>query len=111
MVPIRYQVVGEEDYAFTITIEDSGAFTVENETYTSQPPRKGELNKEQEQALISAIKDLGVPREHPMPEGGTAFEAQLTIGPPGEQVTYVFWEGALEEDGKLSTLIRMLEVL
>ena len=111
MVPIHYQVVGEEDYALTITIDDSGAFTVESETYTTQPPRKGQLSEQQQQNLVNAIKALGLPQEHPMPEGGTAFEAQLTVGPPGDQVTYVFWEGALEEDEKLSALIRMLEVL
>ena len=111
MVPIRYQVVGEEDYALTINIAESGDYTVENETYTSQPPRHGRLSDEQEAQLVAAIKALGLPREHPMPEGATAFEAQLTVGPPGEQVNYVFWEGALEEDAKLSGLIRMLEML
>jgi hypothetical protein len=35
----------------------------------------------------------------------------LTVGGPGEESHYVFWEGALEEDEKLRTLIRLLELL
>lgn len=111
MTPIRYQVVGEEDYALTISIEADGQYTVESGTYTSQAPRHGRLSDEQEQALIDAIKALGLPREHPLPQGATAFEAQLTVGPPGQQVNYVFWEGALEADQRLSALIRLLETL
>ena len=111
MVPIKYQVVGEEDYALKITIESSGDFVVDSGTYTSQPPVKGRLRKDQEAQLIQAVEKLGLPREHPMPEGATAFEAQLTIGEPGKEITYVFWEGALEEDDDLNDLIRMLEKL
>ena len=111
MVPIDYRVVGEEDYALTIHIDGNGAFVVESETYTSEPPRKGQLTEEQEDKLLAAIKSLGVPRAHPLPEGVTAFEAQLTVGAPGEEAHYVFWEGALEEDAALNTLIRQLELL
>ena len=46
-----------------------------------------------------------------MPEGATAFEARLTVGAPGEEANYAFWEGALEEDVELNALIRMLERL
>lgn len=111
MVPIRYQVVGEEDYALVVTIDANGDYVVESGTYTSEAPRKGRLSEHQEQLLLAAIKDLGVPSEHPLPEGVDAFEAQLTVGPPGQQVNYVFWEGALEEDADLDTLVRLLEVL
>ncbi|MGD8957816.1 MAG: hypothetical protein PVJ03_10810 [Chromatiaceae bacterium] len=111
MVPIEYRVVGEEDYALTIRIDSHGEFMVESGTYTSEAPRKGQLGEAQQQELIEAIKALGLPRAHPLPEGATAFEAQLTVGGPGEESHYVFWEGALEEDEKLRTLIRLLELL
>lgn len=111
MVPITYQVVGEEDYAYRVIIDDAGRYVVESESYTSQEPRKGELDEAQSQALITAIKELGMPREHPLPAGATAFEAQLTIGAPGHEANYVFWEGALEQDAPLNTLVRLLERL
>ncbi len=111
MVPITYQVVGEEDYALKISVEGGGGFVVESESYTSQEPRKGTLSNEQGEALVDAIEALGLPRAHPMPEGVTAFEAHLTIGEPGHEVSYAFWEGALEEDPPLNTLIRLLERL
>ncbi len=111
MVPIKYQVVGEEDYALVITIDGQGGYVVESGSYTSQPPRKGTLTEQQREQLVAAIKALGLPREHPMPAGVEAFEAQLTVGEPGHQANYVFWEGALEEDDKLSNLIRLLELL
>jgi len=111
MVPINYQVTGEEDYALRIHIDGSGEYVVESGTYTSHSPRKGRLTDKQELQLIEAIKALGLPREHPMPEGATAFEAQLTVGAKGEEVNYLFWEGALEEDHELNLLIRLLERL
>jgi len=111
MVPIRYEVVGEEDYSLRTTIGSDGAFVVESGSYTRQPPRKGQLSGDQEAGLIDAVKALGLPREHPMPEGATAFEAHLTIGEPGEEVNYAFWEGALEEDAELNSLIRLIEKL
>lgn len=111
MVPISYQVVGEEDYALKISIGSDGGYVVDSGTYTSQPPRKGQLDAGQEEQLIDAIRQLGIPREHPMPEGGNAFEAQLVVGEPGAEATYVFWEGALEEDPELNALIRLLERL
>jgi len=111
MVPIRYQVVGEEDYALRISIADNGDFVVDSGTYTSQPPRSGKLTDEQQRQLTAAIMSLGLPREHPMPEGASAFEAELTVGGPGKEVSYVFWEGALEQDAKLNALIRLLELI
>lgn len=111
MVPISYQVVGEEDYAYRVSIDADGAFVVENETYTSQEPRKGALTEAQSEELLAAIGALGLPREHPMPAGATAFEAQLTVGAPGHEAHYVFWEGALESDQPLNALIRRLERL
>lgn len=111
MVPVKFQVVGEEDYAFSVEIQGSGEYVVNSGTYTSQPPRKGKLTQEQESQILAAIEALGVPHEHAMPEGAEAFEAHLTIGEEGEAVTYPFWEGALAEDEKLKNLVRLLEML
>ena len=112
MQPITYQVVGEEDYAFVITIEHNGEYSVSSGTYTSDPPRHGKLTTEQEQDLIEAIHKLGIPEEHPMPEGAAdAFKAKLVIGEGSDAITYPFWEGALEEDSKLLKLVRLLEML
>jgi hypothetical protein len=109
MTPISYQVVGEEDYALRISIDSEGGYTVENGTYTSQAPRKGQLSPEQQRKLLDALRQLGIPVEHPMPEGATAFEAELKVGMPGDEVRYAFWEGALENDKPLNALVRVLE--
>jgi hypothetical protein len=111
MTPITYQVVGEEEYALKIIIEQDGSFVIHSGTYATQPPRKGSLNAEQRASLLEAVQALGTPRAHPMPTQGHAFEAQLTVGAPGQESTYVFWEGALEEDPDLNDLIRQLERL
>ncbi len=111
MVPIKFQVVGEEDYAFAVEIDSTGAYVVNSGTYTSQPPRTGTLTSEQEEQLLAAIKALGIPNEHPRPAGVEAFEAHLTVGEDQEAVSYPFWEGALEEDADLKRLVRLLEVL
>ena len=111
MVPIRFQVVGEEDYAFEVEINEKGEFEVNSGTYTSQPPRTGMLTKAQESEILAAIKALGIPDEHPMPKDSEAFEAHLTVGDGDKAVTYPFWEGALEEDVKLKHLVRLLEML
>ena len=112
MQPIKYQVVGEEDYAFVISINRDGEYSISSGTYTSEPPRSGKLTPEQEDSLVSAIHDLGIPDEHPMPEGAAdAFEARLIIGEGSDAVVYPFWEGALEEDSGLRKLIRLLELL
>jgi hypothetical protein len=111
MNSIKYEVVGEEDYAFVVKISSAGEYEVNSGTYTTQPPRKGTLTEEQEVNLLAAIKALGIPKEHPIPQGGNAFEAHLTIGEENEAVTYSFWEGALEEDLKLNYLVRLLEKL
>lgn len=111
MVPISYQVVGEEDYAFGIQIQANGDFVINSGTYTSQPPRTGCLTQAQELEILRAIEALGIPAAHPMPEGGAAFEARLVIGEPGQEVAYPFWEGALEEDEALNKLVRLLERL
>ncbi len=109
---IHYQVVGEEDYAFYITIDSRGTYNISGGTYTSDRPRSGQLTPDQEQALLTAITELGTPAEHPMPEGAAdAFKASLVIGEGDSGETYPFWEGALEEDSKLLKLVRLLEVL
>ena len=111
MVPIKFQVVGEEDYAFDVGISSTGEYVVNSGTYTSQPPRSGTLTKEQEDELLAAIKSLGIPGEHPMPKGVEAFEARLIVGEGDEAVAYPFFEGALEEDARLKDLVRLLEML
>jgi hypothetical protein len=111
MIPVKFQVVGEEDFAFDVEISDSGEYRVSGGTYTSQPPRSGRLSAEQEQNLLAAIEALDGPGEHPMPEQAEAFEACLTLGAQGEARTYRFWQGALEEDSRLKRLVRLLETL
>jgi len=112
MQPIKYQVVGEEDYAFVISVNHRGEFSISSGTYTSDPPRSGMLTPEQENAIEEAIHALGIPEEHPMPEGAAdAFEARLIIGEGSDAVVYPFWEGALEQDSKLQNLVRLLELL
>ena len=111
MLPIKFQVVGEEDYAFAVEIRSTGDYVVSSGTYTTEAPRRGKLTKEQESELLAAIEALGTPAEHPVPEGGQAFEAHLRIGEEVEAVTYPFWEGALEEDAKLKDVVRLLEML
>ena len=112
MLPIKYQVVGEEDYAFIITINQQGKFSVSSGTYTSDRPRSGKLTAEQEAKIIDAIHNLGIPEEHAMPEGAAdAFKAKLTLGEENNVMVYPFWEGALEDDSKLLKLIRLLEML
>ena len=109
MIPITYEVVGEEDYALKIAVDTGGHFHVDSGTYTTQAPRKGALSELQQQQLIDAIETLGIPRAHPVPPGSTAFEAHLTVGEPGQEAHYAFWEGALETDRPLNDLIRLLE--
>ena len=109
MKPLKFQVVGEEDYAFGVDISGNGDYVITSGTYASEPPRKGKLTQAQQDELLAAIDALGIPSEHPMPEGATAFEAQLTIGEGDEAITYPFWEGALEADEKLKRLVRLLE--
>jgi hypothetical protein len=111
VIPIEYQVVGEEDYAFHIRIDRNGEYLVDSGTYTSQEPRKGRLAGDMQDRLLAAVKDLGLPRDHPLPEGSTAFMAQLTVGEEGEAATYSFWEGAIEQDAPLKTLVRLLDLL
>ena len=111
MHSIKYQVVGEEDYAFEVKFSNSGEYEVNSGTYTTEPPRKGALTEDQETDLVAAIKALGIPDAHPLPQGGNAFEAHLTIGEEDEAVTYAFWEGALEEDPRLNDLVQLLEKL
>ncbi len=112
MQPIKYQVVGEEDYAFVISINQQGEYSISSGTYTSEPPRSGKLTPEQENSIVDAIHALGIPDEHPMPEGAAdAFEAKLIIGEGSDVLVYPFWEGALEEDSKLQSLVRLLELL
>ena len=65
MVPIKYQVVGEEDYAFVVEIGSTGEYVVQSGAYTSQRPCSGLLTRLQENELLDAIQALGIPGEHP----------------------------------------------
>lgn len=111
MTPITYQVVGEEEYALKIVIDQDGDFVIHSGTYATLAPRTGTLDASQRAEILEAVQALGTPTAHPMPTEGHAFEAQLTVGTPGQESTYVFWEGALEEDPELNDLIRKLEKL
>ncbi len=112
MHPIKYQVVGEEDYALMIKVDGDGSFSISSGTYTSDRPRSGRLSKEQQEALLTAIRELGIPDAHPQPDDAAdAFKATLVIGAGENEVSYPFWEGALEEDSKLLKLVRLLEKL
>ena len=64
MVPISYQVVGEEDYALKIAIDDGGGYVIESGDYTSHPPRKGRLRAEQEQQLVNQARSLLETQSH-----------------------------------------------
>ncbi|MCU7796503.1 MAG: hypothetical protein KZQ75_05180 [Candidatus Thiodiazotropha sp. (ex Myrtea spinifera)] len=111
MVPIKYQVVGEEEYAFRLEIDSSGEYAVHTGTYTTQKPRSGNLTAQQTADLMAAITALKIPQPHPMPAGANAFESKLVIGEGNDAIVYPFWEGAIEEDAKLRTLVRLLEVI
>ncbi|MBT2972201.1 MAG: hypothetical protein B6D72_00700 [gamma proteobacterium symbiont of Ctena orbiculata] len=111
MIPINYQVTGEEEYSFHIEIDNNGNYTVHTGTYTTQKPRTGKLTGEQEAELQTAIESLGDMSEQPKPGTGQAFQAKLVVGEGEKQVVYTFWEGALEEDERLSALVRRLEVI
>ena len=111
MIPVRYQVVGEEDYMLDISVAANGRYVVESGSYTSQEPRKGQLSDEQVDRLISALGELSQPVDHPMPTGADAFQAHLTLGKGEEQTTIDFWEGALENDARLAAVVRELELI
>ncbi len=112
MKPIHYQVVGEEDYAFDVSIDCQGGFNISDWSYTSNRQRSGQLTPEQQQNLLTAIDELGIPQRHPIPDDAAdAFEAKLEVGTGEDALIYPFWEGALESDYRLSHLVRMLETL
>ena len=111
MQAIRYQVVGEEDYAFEVRIDSNGDYEVSRGSYTTEPPHKGSLTGAQRASLTAAIEAIGTPREYPVPEGGNAFDVHLSLGEGDEAVTYSFWEGALEADARLKALADLLEEL
>jgi hypothetical protein len=111
MIPVRFMVVGEEDYAVDVDIRENGEYCLSGGTYTSQPPRSGRLTETQEAQLLAAIEALTAPGEQPRPAEADAFEATLTVGAQGEAKTYRFWEGALEHNARLRRLVRLLETL
>ncbi len=112
MTPLHYQVVGEEDYAFDISIDTHGQYHISGGTYTSDRPRSGQLTQGQKQALEKAIDALDLPDEHQAPEDAAdAFRAQLILGEGRSATVYPFWQGALQEDLKLQNLVRLLEMI
>ena len=112
MTPLQFQVVGEEDYAFDITIDRHGQYHISGGTYTSDRPRSGQLTGNQEQAIENAIIALGSLEEHRAPEDAAdAFRAQLTLGEGEAAKVYPFWQGALQEDSTLQNLVRLLETI
>ena len=64
MVPIKYQVVGEEEYAFRLEIDSQGTYSVDTGTYTTQKPRSGKLTPQQTADLMASVKALGIPDEY-----------------------------------------------
>ncbi|MGD8912020.1 MAG: hypothetical protein PVI97_14205 [Candidatus Thiodiazotropha sp.] len=111
MIPINYQVTGEEEYSFRIEIDGEGNYTVHTGTYATQKPRSGTLTRHQESELQNAVESLSSFIEHPKPGDGQAFQAKLVVGEGERRIVYTFWEGALEEDEKLASLVRQLEVI
>lgn len=111
MIPIHYQVTGEEEYSFRIEIDGDGNYTVHTGTYATQEPRAGKLTAHQKAELQQAVSSLSRLSEHPKPGGGQAFQAKLVVGEGEQRIVYRFWEGALEEDEKLASLVRQLEVI
>ncbi|MEN8174230.1 MAG: hypothetical protein ABFS23_00615 [Pseudomonadota bacterium] len=109
---LHYLVVGEEDYAFDISIDTHGEYHISGGTYTSDRPRSGKLTRDQEQALENAIEALGTPEEHQAPDDAAdAFRAKLILGEGKSAMIYPFWQGALQEDSKLLELVRLLEMI
>jgi hypothetical protein len=111
MIPINYQVTGEEEYSFHIEIDEDGDYTVHTGTYATQKPRSGKLTPHQVSDLENAVASLGTLSMQPPHGEGRAFQAKLVVGKGEQQVVFRFWEGALEEDQKLASLVRQLEVI
>jgi hypothetical protein len=111
MIPINYQVTGEEEYSFHIEIDGDGNYTVHTGTYATQKPRSGKLTAHQISELENAVASFDAVTEHPKPLEGQAFEATLVVGEGEQRILYRFWEGVLEEDEKLALLVRQLEVI
>ncbi len=110
MHAIHFEVVGEEDYAYVVDINTEGEYHTSGGTYTSERPQSGTLTAEQQQEIIAAIDALGTPQEHAPPDDAAdAFRCRLTINKEDDPLIYPFWEGALQDDSKLLTLVRLLE--
>jgi hypothetical protein len=112
MQPIRYEVVGQDDFMLEIRIRADGSYQVNAGDYTSHAPRKGVLDRERAASIEAALASLGEPREHRAPEGAEGFMAVLVVGEPTARPrVYRFWEGALDEEPDLRALVRQLELL
>ena len=111
MRPVRYRVVGQDDYMCEVRVRPSGRYRIDSGTYTTHPPREGVLTDIQAAELTGALDHLGPPREHPAPEGAPGFVAELTVGEGEGAGQYRFWEGALGDDPELKSLVRFLETL
>lgn len=110
MHAIHFEVVGEEDYAFVIDINSEGEYHISGGTYTSEKPQSGKLTAEQEADISAAVDVLGTPQDHSPPDDAAdAFRCRLTINKESDPLIYPFWEGALQEDSRLLSLVRLLE--
>ena len=110
-LPLRYRVVGQDDYMLEIDVGTDGCFVVNSGDHTSHEPRLGTLTPSQGAKLNGLLHRLGGPRDHPAPEGASGFMAVLTLGEGGQTRVFRFWEGALAEDPGLEAVVRALEVL
>ncbi len=111
MVPLFFQVVGQDDYMLEIHVDRDGGYVVNSGTYTSATPRSGVLTPAQKAELTKALAGLGSPSDHAAPSGAEGFMAELTVGDADEARVYRFWEGALDEDPHLRTVVRQLELI
>lgn len=108
---IRYRVLGQYDYMLKIDIEPDGTLVVERGDYTSHAPYRGSLDQEQRQRLCTALDALGDLDAPSAPTDAAGFMAELTIGEGPHQRRLRFWEGALNEQPPLQTLVRALALL
>jgi hypothetical protein len=109
--PIRFRVVGQDDYMLTIEVAPDGGYRIDSGDYTSHAPRTGSLTPAQRKRLSGLVAALGGPCDHPAPDGVEGFAAELVVGEGPTEQHYRFWEGALGAEPNLAALVRALEVV
>ncbi len=111
LLPLSYRVVGQDDFMLEISVSAAGEYVVNTGDYASHTPRQGLLKGEHMAQLMAALEQLGEAREHPAPEGTSGFVAELVVGSgPGTRV-YHFWEGALDEEPDLKSIVHQLDLI